>query len=103
MKMNGLYFSKSEKHWRVRISTNREKQKHIGTTKLNETVAAAMYDLYIYLNGLENTHHLNLPGWPMCELYNFIGELDPRALNNLMKKSKLSITGNDIYTDWSVS
>ncbi len=93
----GIYYNKSARHWRVRISSNVEKQKHIGTTTLNETVAAAMYDLYIYLNGLENTHHLNLPEWTICELFNLIGEHDPRALKNLMKKSKLKIISNEIW------
>jgi len=91
---NGIYFDKLAGHWRVRMAFNGEKQKHLCTTH-DKTVAYASYDLFIHLNGLQNTHQFNLPRMTMIELYELIEERDPRALKNLMKKSRLSLTGND--------
>ena len=101
MRRKGYYYDKSAGHFRVRINQNR-KQINIGTT-LDEYVACAMRDLYLYLNGLEKTYLLNMPECTMYELFNFIGERDPRALKNLMKNSKVGLTGNDVWSDWGVS
>ncbi len=89
--MKGTYYDKSAKCWRVRITINDEKQKHLGTTS-DETVANAMFDLFVRLEELQGDHRLHLHKKDIPELYRFIEEHDPIALNNLMQKTKLNIS-----------
>lgn len=92
--MTGVYFDQKAKHWRVRISVEGKKQMNVGTTK-DKWVACAMYDLFVHLNKLQDSHQLNNPRMTVIELSEHIEERDPKALKNLINKSRYILIRNE--------
>ena len=92
--MNNVYFSKTQNFYRSRITVNGEKQKHLATSH-DKIVACAVVDLFVRLQGLEDTHLLNFPKMNLREVYELLEKRDAKALKQVMDKATYRLVKND--------